>query len=451
MVFTCWQKPSLCRPPSTSTNAFRKGTTMMRVAAALAFHFTATTVTSSSLTHVVTAWDDRNQNNHNKIAGRPIEEVRLTQRNGNSGTPRRLLREPPEQEQRSLQSASGLCNLGGDIARQEFQCTLDEYCDTIRTYVADAPLLGKDVTCTGNLAASYTVLEQGYVCLDNPGITTGLFQNFPYDRICYNIFLRSDYNGFRALPIYARFDFLEGLTFLLEETYQTCETNPADICTCSIKLEDRDCQACSVCNDGRLIGDHYSFAVDCTNLADGLVRTCDAIGWGEFYQQVEASLPLRAATTSNGSSTTTTNDPTTITATGPVAATPKSSDGQRLSSAAVGGIIGAVVAVLLAGLFTLVLCCVVRSKQNRRRGRDKNDTTSAEAPGGDGRPTTPRHDGQQNPSAQRPSTPPPPSSLVPMAQVLLVDHGTMDNDPAADSAPMYKDQMRLAVRGRMAA
>lgn len=305
---------------------------------------------------------------------------------------------------RSMQARS--CVFYTDLFRRNFRCTFEEYCEVLRQNLFPNSADGT-VTCVGDLEEEYSIFIQGYTCIEVNGIDY---------QVCGNLFGRGDYFQYKSLPQTSRFDFFEGLSFTIEENTVVCPESPTQVCECELFVEGQQCNSCRVCNDGNFDFDglFVPYNVDCSNLGNGLVRTCEEDSWGGFYLAVENALPLATSTAS------------------PVA-TPVSdvepSSSSELPLSALLGIIGASVAVVLAFIVAVVLYFMLsnrgshqkKKKQELSQPNQQNDNSIAAI--------SPAND--QHEQFQIPVT----------AEVLMVDNGTWAQG-ANTSAPTYKDQMR---------
>jgi hypothetical protein len=251
-----------------------------------------------------------------------------------------------------------LCSFYDDLLGRDYrQCTLSEYCDVLAETYKD-----NEYTCVGDLNGEFSITRQAYVCLDPQ--TDPSWIQADDKRVCYNETDRTDLFRYTSRRRTASYDFDVGFNFHYIAEAPLCSDDGAKQCSCTVSIEGRPCQSCAVCQNGlaSVQANAYLYDLDCSNLAEGMTRSCDeSFSWGEFFQIVEdlgvPPPPPAAAATSS-----------------PTTTSGISVNNKGLSSAALGGIIGAAVGVVLAGLFAIILIVALRAGKKKRGGTGRSDT-----------------------------------------------------------------------------
>jgi hypothetical protein len=326
-----------------------------------------------------------------------------------------------------------LCRFYDDLSGRDYRCTLSEYCAVL----AEASNKTIDYTCVGDLNGEFSITYQQYVCLD-PQTNSSWIQADDIMRVCYNETDRTDFFRYTSRWRTGGYDFDVGFNFHLTSEASLCSDDGTKQCSCTVSIEGRPCQSCAVCQNGYLSvqANAYLYDLDCSNLADGMTRTCDeSFSWGEFFQIVEdLGVPPPPAASAASSPTTT--------STGGSIPPISSVNNKGLSSAALGGIIGAAVGVVLAGLFAIILIVALRAGK-KRGGTGRSDTgdhpgdRGGDRAGGavvDDRPMAEEESSNRNDHGGSAL----PYPAVPMADAVLLD-------PAISglgvTRPFFKDQV----------
>lgn len=279
-----------------------------------------------------------------------------------------------EHDGRSLQR---LCRIYDDLYRGEYKCTLEEYCKVLNEE-NDSP-----ITCVGDLEGEFSIVTQDYLCHE-PGSAPIPWLPVDHPRICFTSTERIDFFQTTGIRVSQSLDFVEGFDFNYFGVSELCPDDFQRQCGCAGSIEGRQCNSCKVCNNGALdaSANAYFFEFDCTNIAEGLTRDCDAsCSWGDFFARVDEIAPSLSQPSSSSTNTIQTQSPTaspTNSMNHGVANNASSNKG--LSAAALGGMVGGIVGVALATLLAIVLVYMLRRwrKDRGRSGKAKqsNQATS---------------------------------------------------------------------------